>query len=187
MVHDLSTLPKLVGLSGYSRSGKDTVASFLVAEYGYRQVAFADKLRALVVALYPSIAEILNDAGGDWEKAKKNPEVKRMLQGVGNAVRNTVGLNVWIEAALGPIRDDELVVVSDARFPNEADTIATRGGTLLRIERPGTKPFNNHVSETALDGYAGFHAVLVNDSTFDALYDRTRRSIAERSPVLQAA
>jgi hypothetical protein len=187
MSEELSTLPRFVGLSGYSRSGKDTVASFLVAEYGYRQIAFADRLRALVVALFPSIAEIVNGAGGDWEKAKENPEVKRVLQGVGEAVRKNVGPDVWVVAALSPIRDDELVVVSDARYLNEADAIVSRGGTLLRIERPGTKPFNNHVSETALDRYDGFHAVLVNDSTLEVLHGRVRVALSEMSLELVTA
>jgi hypothetical protein len=67
------------------------------------------------------------------------------------------------------------------RFANEADAIAARGGTLLRIERPGTKPINNHVSETALDRYDGFHSVLVNDATIEVLHDRVRTAIRERS------
>lgn len=57
------------------------------------------------------------------------------------------------------------------RFVNEADALAQRGGTLFRIERPGTKPINNHVSETALDRYDGFHSLLVNESTVEVLHD----------------
>jgi hypothetical protein len=181
MPEDLSTLPQFVGLSGYARSGKDTVAAFLVAKYGYRQIAFADRLRDFVVALYPSIAEIVNDAGGDWEKAKEDPEVRRMLQGVGVAARTHIDQNVWVAAELVPVGKDERIVVSDMRFANEADAIAARGGTLLRIERPGTKPINNHVSETALDRYDGFHSVLVNDATIEVLHDRVRTAIRERS------
>jgi hypothetical protein len=183
MPEDLSALPQFVGLSGYARSGKDTVAAFLVAEYGYRQIAFADRLRAFVVALYPSVAEILNDAGGDWEKAKEDHEVRRMLQGVGLAARTYVDQDVWVAAAFGSVSEDERIVVSDMRFINEADAITARGGTLFRIERPGTKPINNHVSETALDRYDGFHAVLVNDSTIEVLHDRVRAAIHERSLV----
>jgi hypothetical protein len=181
MPENPSTLPQFVGLSGYARSGKDTVAAFLVAECGYRQICFADRLKSFVVALFPSVAEVVNDAGGDWERAKDDPEVRRMLQGVGHAARIHVGQNVWINAALGSVGKDERIVVSDMQFVNEADTIAARGGTLFRIERPGTKPINNHVSETALDRYDGFHAVLVNDRTIEVLHDRVRSAIRERS------
>jgi hypothetical protein len=187
MSEDLSALPQFVGLSGCARSGKDTVAAFLVAEYGYRRIAFADRLKSFVVALYPSIAEIVNDAGGDWDRAKEDPEVRRMLQGVGTAARNHIGLDVWITAALGSVGKDERIVVSDMRLINEAGALASRGAALFRIERPGTKPINNHVSETALDRYDGFHAVLVNDSTLEVLHGRVRVALSEMSLELVTA
>jgi len=185
MSDDFSTLPRFVGLSGYARSGKDTVAAFLVAEYGYRQIAFADRLRDLmvrVVALFPSVAEVLNAVGGDWDKAKEDPEVRRTLQSVRLAAREHIEINVWIGALLD-VLEDERIVVSDLLFANEAYAISTRGGTLFRIERPGTKPDDSHVSQTSLDHYDNFHAVLVNDSTFDVLYDRVRAAIHQRSLV----
>ena len=181
MSEDFTTLPQFVGLSGYARSGKDTVAAFLVAEYGYRQIAFADRLKNFTLALFPSIAEAVNDAGGDWEKAKEDPEVRRGLQDVGVAARDHIGPDVWVGAALGQVGRGERIVVSDMRFLNEVDALAARGATLFRIKRPSTQPINNHVSETALDNYGGFHAVLVNDSTFDVLHDRVRAAISRRS------
>ena len=35
----------IIGLSGYARSGKDTVAELLVLNYGFKRVAFADGIR----------------------------------------------------------------------------------------------------------------------------------------------
>ncbi len=184
MSENLPTLPQFVGLSGYARSGKDTVAAFLAAECGYRQIAFADRLRDFVLAIFPSVAEVVNAVGGDWDKAKEDPEVRRMLQGVGVAARNHINPNVWVTAALGSVSKDERIVVSDVRFINEADALAARGAALFRIERPGTKPINNHVSETALDRYDGFHAVLVNDDTIDVLHDRVRVALHDLSLAL---
>lgn len=45
----------IIGLSGYARSGKDSVARVLVDEYGYKRVAFADKLREFLYALNPIV------------------------------------------------------------------------------------------------------------------------------------
>ena len=36
----------IIGLSGYAQSGKDEVAKVLVEDYGYKRVAFADKIKA---------------------------------------------------------------------------------------------------------------------------------------------
>ena len=41
----------IIGLSGYAQSGKDTVANILVQHYGYKRVAFADKIRECLFAL----------------------------------------------------------------------------------------------------------------------------------------
>lgn len=38
-------MKQLIGLSGYSGSGKDTVADYLVVHHGYCKIAFADALR----------------------------------------------------------------------------------------------------------------------------------------------
>lgn len=47
----------ILGLSGYARSGKDTAASVLVDEFGFTRIAFADKLREVLLAINPKVAE----------------------------------------------------------------------------------------------------------------------------------
>lgn len=53
-------------------------------------------------------------------------------------------------------------VITDTRFPNEAEAIKQRDGVILTITNPDVSPVNRHVSETALDGYP-FDHVIVND------------------------
>jgi hypothetical protein len=43
----------IIGLSGYARSGKDTVAELLVLNYGFKRMAFADGIRESLIALNP--------------------------------------------------------------------------------------------------------------------------------------
>ena len=43
---------KVVAISGWKRSGKDTAANYLVEEYGYTRVAFADVLKDMVAEEY---------------------------------------------------------------------------------------------------------------------------------------
>ena len=42
-------------------------------------------------------------------------------------------------------------IITDTRFVNEAEAIKQKGGIIIRVERPGYKPINDHPSETALD------------------------------------
>jgi hypothetical protein len=73
----------IIGLSGYAQSGKDTVAKILVDHYGFRRVAFADKIKEMVLETNPIVfidehqrtwraAEYVSWKG--WEKAKQLAE-----------------------------------------------------------------------------------------------------------------
>lgn len=170
----------IIGLSGYARTGKDTVADILVETYGFRRIAFADKLKAVAYDLNPFIhgggggmrrlqAEV-NDFG--WEKAKERPEVRRILQALGQAVRENVGTQVWVDAALDALADDQPAVITDVRYPNEAGAVRARGGIVVRVLRLGVTAVNDHVSESAMDDPALWDYVLHNDGSLDHL--RTR-------------
>ena len=55
--------------------------------------------------------------------------------------------------ALGNIEAGDKIVVTDVRFPDEAQEIKWMFGEIWRIERPGTEPANQHTSETAMDDW----------------------------------
>jgi hypothetical protein len=165
----------LIGLSGYSRSGKDTVAELLCLNYGYKRVSFADPMRQALYVLSPKIdnivrlSEYVDDYG--WDVAKQNQEVRRLLQVFGTEVgRKMFGLDFWIDIALKDLSGDTQVVISDVRFPNEADAIAKLGGSVWRINRKNHSAVNGHASEHAMDNYM-FNHVIYNDGTLDDLSD----------------
>jgi hypothetical protein len=152
----------IIGLSGYAGSGKDEVAKILIKDYEFKRIAFADKIRKILYELDPvvmidvnykdiTVRDLVNDEG--WDDAKKNKEVRALLQKLGVAIRNNLGLDTWVDAALKDISPNENVVITDVRFINEASKIKAMGGTIWRIKRPNVEAINAHVSETELDGY----------------------------------
>lgn len=167
---------ELIGLSGFARSGKDEAAKVLVEEYGFTQVAFADKLREVLYALNPYVVndyedsfrplqEVIDHFGwGSYKETQWGPEIRRLLQRLGTeAGRETLWDSIWIDAALTDFDEDAKVVVSDPRFYNEFDAIRARGGSVWRIERPGVGPLNDHASETEAIDYPHFQHRLLND------------------------
>ena len=64
-------------------------------------------------------------------------------------------------------------VVTDCRFPNEADQIRRCGGFVIRVKRPYTKPVNAHISEVALDGYK-FDYTFHNDSDIEHITTKVK-------------
>jgi hypothetical protein len=59
-------------------------------------------------------------------------------------------------------------IITDVRFYNEAQFIKEEGGVLIRINRFGVKPVNNHPSETNLDS-SSFDYIINNDFSLEDL------------------
>lgn len=172
---------KLIAFMGVAGSGKDTAAQALI-DLGWERVAFADAVREALLALDPylmhdpdmpdfSVRVSSQVAYSGWERSKNSPEVRRLLQRMGTeAGRNIHGPDCWtniarrkIEAAGGP------VVITDCRFANEAAMVRGMGGRVIRIDRPGVGPKNDHASER-LEFDPDF--TIQNDGTIAELHEK---------------
>lgn len=170
----------IIGLSGYARSGKDTAARILVEEFGFKRLAFADKIREFLLEIDP----ILNDGYRlnhvvteySWDTAKDRDEVRRLLQETGLAARKMFGPDFWVEQAFASVDPTDRVVVTDVRFPNEADYIRDLDGYVWRINRDSVDAVNNHISEHALNGYT-FDTIINNNSTVEDLNRAIRNNL----------
>ena len=171
----------IIGLSGYARSGKDTVAGMLIGIHGYERVAFADKIRELLYTMDPLIMhgdipfrlqDIIESKG--WEDAKTEyPEIRRLLQDLGVGGRELIDDYLWVNAALKQFDDNDKVVVTDVRFKNEASMIKLLGGHIWRINRISVGPANDHISEIDLDDWE-FDGVITNNSDMPNLIKQIR-------------
>lgn len=169
----------IIGLSGYARSGKDTVAGMLIGLHGYDNRAFAAPLKTALELLNPIIKdnmrldEVLTNFG--WEHSKDIfPEVRRLLQVLGKEVgRDMINENVWINIATKDLEAGDKIVFTDVRFPNEAAAVKLLGGEVWRVDRPGVEAANSHPSETAMDDWK-FDAIIQNDKDMDNLKTQIR-------------
>ncbi|MFI1655648.1 hypothetical protein ACH4ZU_12175 [Streptomyces sp. NPDC020472] len=174
----------LIGLAGAARSGKDTAAQALL-DNGWTRRAFADKVRDMLYVVNPTLVDEsyfsgLTDLAYEvdtygWSGAKEQyEEVRKMLQRLGTeGGRAILGENVWVDALFRDYATWGPTVITDVRFPNEANAIRAHGGLVVAIQRPGQEPIREagHVSENALAGYL-FDDVILNDSTVAQLHDR---------------
>jgi hypothetical protein len=148
-------------------------------ERGWVRVSFADAVRELAMKIDPLVtmaggyrlAGLVAEEG--WAEAKKNPDVRRLLQNVGTGAREVIGDGVWVSAAEPKVVQAKFdgapgVVFTDTRFPNEVDMIRDYGGSIIRITRPGVGPVNGHISETAIDSIEP-DFTIINDATPEAL------------------
>lgn len=187
---------QIVGLSGYARSGKDEAAKVLVEEFGFVRISFADKLRDFLYALNPIIEmgvnneyirlrEVIDHFG--WDGYKDTPyvsEIRPLLQRLGTeAGRDVLWDSIWIDAAFASLDNDGKYVIADARFPNEAEAVVTRGGKIVRVEREGNSPAvlpdgTVHSSETSLDDWS-FDETVENNGSLEDFHNKIRGLVNE--------
>jgi len=194
-------LPRIIGITGYARHGKDTIASVLSRELGYSRVALADKMKELLLRLDPIILDDLRLAGlvesVGWEAAKGGfPEVRALLQRFGTEVgREGLGEDVWIQALANGTKgfygNERKIVIPDIRFTNEADFIRRCHGEVWGVSRPefdnGLGANGTHASERDIPLLLqGAEYKFVNDTASAAAFsDKVFRMIKNRAAVVE--
>lgn len=133
--------------------------------------AYADKLKQLVATTLNC-----NVRNFEYETFKEskipitfgNHTYREFLQIVGNKMRE-VHPDYWVNALLGEYHSNSKWLISDVRYPNEADAIIKLGGVIIRVERP-IPVTDFHISETALDDYNNFLLVVKNNCNLETLF-----------------
>lgn len=201
--------PLLIGLGGKLRSGKDALADHLVENYGYVKMGMSDPLNNALLTLDPLIpipptkpgfsttyapySELHRQVG--YVEAKKNPEVRRLLQKLGTDVgRNMISNDVWVNMASQRIRlniEKKIpTVITALRFPNELRMLSKLSGLSVWVERPPghsealegpyspvQSDIGSHASENSV--HAGlFDTEILNYGTLEELYSVTDRMIS---------
>lgn len=141
--------PRLIGLAGFKRSGKDTAAQALLRAGGWVRVAFADALREEVFKQYPAAAQVPDAQKDRPRKELGGRSLRALLIEIGMQ-RRAQDPDYWVRLALDRIAieldNGHSVVVTDVRMPNEVDALRRLGALLVWIKRPGTQS-NGHVTE----------------------------------------
>lgn len=167
----------IVGLGYKARSGKDTVANYLVANFGFKRIAFADPLKLACMEIfgwteehvYGDLKEVVDPYWGF--------SPRYALQKVGTeCMRDNFDREIWVKAAGKRILENPKInwVITDCRFPNEAKAIAEWGGRVVKVDRPGAEAsqgIEKHPSEIAMDAYDGWWYTICNYGTLSELYD----------------
>lgn len=182
----------IFAIHGFKQSGKDTLADFMVGEFGFRKLAFADKLKETLHALFNVPREKLWGSEADkqsltsvrWEHLQDLPPrehqhetfltIRELLQIFATEVCRQKIPGIWYQYLDLPMR--QRLVISDLRFANEAEFLRQRGAHVIEVRRPGVLG-GAHASEAGLPADLVDH-VLVNDGTLADLHDKARVLLA---------
>ena len=176
---------KLVIGFGYKRrTGKDLAGDF--AEKTLNELGMTTTREAFAKPLKEGIGKVvfaLTDTqlyGNTEEKTTIDPfwnlSPRTILQRAGtDAMRHVFGGGIWAKALIRRCQDiNSSIIVTDVRFPEEAEAIRILNGILVRCHRNvGYSPTEDgHPSETALDNYVGWDYVLNNNGS---VYDLAKQ------------
>lgn len=159
----------IVGISGKMRSGKDTVADYIVKNYGFEHLKFSTGIKEVYDKL-----NYLDDGGVKPRKA---------LQDIGQGLRKAIGEDVWIHRTLQDYDPNKLTVISDVRQDNEFKAIRELGGIIIlvttspRVQKErllglgeSGSEYIEHETEQITESLADVQ--IVNDSTLEDLYQK---------------
>jgi len=135
-----------------------------------------------------------------WEKEKCRITVRQFLQELGtDACRNGLHPNTWVNALMadyvalpqvgpGITEDNDYQypnwIITDTRFPNEAQAIKDAGGIVIRVDRPGVSAINAHPSETGLDNWDFDHKIMNGSDIVSLMF--TIHSILKKNNLINA-
>jgi len=166
---------RLIGMTGRKRSGKDTVGAYLRMEHGFAQESFAKPLKEAVRYIYGWGHEHLDGSLKEVVDPYWQTTPRAVLQFLGTEIGRQLDPNIWVKSlqrrlesyytgAGGPFS----FVITDVRFPNEAEVVKALGGEIWRITRPALGERTDlHASETGMDLYIADREILNTGSIKD--------------------
>lgn len=193
----------IIGIIGKKRSGKDTLADYLIKNYNFEKYSFAMPIKEAAKHLFGFTDEQVYGDLKDVVDYNWNITPRLALQVLGTEIfqydiqdripeLKTVGRAHWVKRFEMWYNDKILfesedigfendgifhVVLPDVRFQHEVDGIRKLGGKIIKVVRPELTSNDEHASEMELDLITDIDYTIINDSTLDALYEKLDMTI----------
>jgi hypothetical protein len=160
----------LIGLMGYARSGKDTIAKFLVSRLGFKRISFADTLKEDLNEFFKvQVWEDLQNKGIEIKFEDVdflNPcdsETKEILRPYmiwfGEKMKELNGPHHWTNRAFSKIvENDQKLVITDVRRKNELE-IFKNNKEFQRIRKQNREDLSLEIS-SIYEIHAKFDSIL---------------------------
>lgn len=189
----------IIGVAGNALSGKDTFAKLIqvitsdIQFPGYLSIEeimshtpdrgpkvkweirkFAGKLKEIAKVLTGIPEQMWEDQVFKESRLSSswNMTAREFLQKLGtDAIRVGLHDDAWVTALMCDYNNKCNWIITDVRFPNEAKIIKSKGGIVVRINRPGIRVVNHHISEMSLDGW-DYDYVVENNGNIKDLYHK---------------
>lgn len=167
-------LPRLIGILGRSRSGKDTVANIITELYpaDYIIQRFAQPIKNALREIYDFTPEQLEDDQKECIDIRYNITPRQAMQEMTTHYLTKHGAGFFSDKVFTKFDNASLergIIIPDVRYAHDIHQIHTRGGIIIKVTRPELTL--KHIVENHIVGLNGDHDI-VNDSSIQVLKER---------------
>lgn len=148
---------RIIGLAGPKGVGKSTFASNLVFEYYQEGLDSLVRVMSFATPLKQMLGCIVHEDYIKEDKERIIPHLgvsaRYCLQTLGTEWgRNTISNDIWVNLAKHRIEEspEQIFIIDDVRFDNEARMILDMGGEVWNLSRDGIGGADGHVSEAGI-------------------------------------
>lgn len=159
----------IIGILGQKRCGKDTVCDYLVNNFNFKKVAFADKIKEVASILFDLSEEELNGNKKEDILNDYNISPREFYQKFGTEImQNDIYKYLpklekkipkklfWTVSTFNKIKKlqsegHDNFCISDVRFKHEVDYIIKNGGIIIKIIRKQSIVDDKHKSECEIN------------------------------------
>lgn len=155
----MTSMPKIFAICGFKRSGKDTVADYLVQRYGYTKVKIADPLKAACKLLFGLDDEQVDGHLKEVEDQRWGKTPREIMQFFGTDIMQyafqsfmpELKRTFWVKNLCMKYKHtDAKLVVADLRFHHELEEFKKLNAKCMVIKVISDKvdtSTDEHVSE----------------------------------------
>jgi len=168
----------IIGICGFQSSGKDTIAEFLINEYGFQRLSFASVLKDIVSIMFSWPREKLEGLTKEdrewreqidpwWSKSLKMPHLspRYVLQHFGTEIfRNHWHPDIWVKVVENKILEltqnnsQTNIVITDCRFENETNMLLRYQAKIIHVHRNMPSWFYKYKMGIEVDEVKSMHS-----------------------------
>lgn len=159
-------------VNGLPRAGKDTFADFLVENYGFTKMSFADEMKNIICRTFGITREKLdyykNNNIDLYVNEIKILNFRELIKNFAEAMKPVFGISVWADIVYQKIEklENEKIVISDFRFLCEYQNKKDFDIKTILIKDDRELPLIGHASDVELyQNNFVFDVVIENDKT----------------------
>ena len=174
----------IIGITGKKRSGKDTIADYLIDTRAFGGYKFATPIKNAVADIFLWDDRWVNGEFKETVDPRWGISPRQAQQVMGTELfrermpevledfSTLIGSDIWVKRFqywYEGLPEHFNVVVSDVRFKNEAAIITAMGGKIIRVKRDVLESNDTHASEVEMEMIEP-HYVVVNNGTIPELH-----------------